>query len=197
MADQGTMAAYATHVDRYRKLVAKQGGNRRLDGFIRRLRRGDAVLDLGCGVGDSAAKMRDAGLKVTCVDASPEMAAMARELYDLDVQQASFDELQGESLYQGVWASFSLLHAPRDAMPSNLARIHRALKTDGIFYMGLKTGHHEARDDAGRFYAYFTEDELRDHLAHARFAIVEIETATVTGMLGKPEGCIHITAKRG
>ena len=67
MADQGTMAAYAAHIERYRKLVTDQGGNRRLGGFMARLKPGDAVLDFGCGVGDSAAAMRDAGLDVSCV----------------------------------------------------------------------------------------------------------------------------------
>lgn len=61
MADRETMAAYAKHVERYRKLVTDQGGNRRPGGFMARLQPGDAVLDLGCGVGDSAARLRDAG----------------------------------------------------------------------------------------------------------------------------------------
>ena len=87
MVDQGTMEAYATHVERYRKLVTKQGGNRWLAGFMARLQPGNAILDLGCGVGDSAAKMRTAGFEVSCVDASPDMAAMAMELHGIDVRQ--------------------------------------------------------------------------------------------------------------
>ncbi len=197
MVDQETMAAYATHVERYRKLVKSQGGNRRLAGFIARFHPGDAVLDLGCGVGDSAARMRDAGLEVSCMDASPDMAAMARELHGIEVRQMGFDQLADDALYDGVWASFSLLHAPRADMPANLARIHRALKADGILYIGLKTGGHEERDAAGRFYAYFGEEELRDHLGVAGFTILEVETDSITGMLGTPEPCIHITAKRG
>ena len=197
MADQGTMAAYAANIDRYRTLVTKQGGNRRLGGFIQRLHAGASVLDLGCGVGDSAARMRDAGLAVSCIDASPDMVALAQELHGLDARQLSFDELTDEALYDGVWASFSLLHAPRDAMPANLQRIHRALKAGGILYLGLKLGDHEARDAAGRFYAYFGEEEMKGHLSAAGFTPVEIETDSITGMLGEPEPCIHIIARRG
>lgn len=196
MADQGTMAAYAAHIERYRKLVTDQGGNRRLGGFMARLKPGDAVLDFGCGVGDSAAAMRDAGLDVSCVDASPDMVAMALELHGMEVRQISFDELTDEDLYDGVWASFSLLHVPRADMPANLARIHRALKTGGILYLGLKEGDGEARDAAGRFYAYFGADEMRSHLATAGFTTIEIETDSVTGLLGTPEPCLHITARR-
>ena len=131
------------------------------------------------------------------MDASPAMAAMARELHGIEVRQMGFDQLADDALYDGVWASFSLLHAPRADMPANLARIHRALKADGILYIGLKTGGHEERDAAGRFYAYFGEEELRDHLGVAGFTILEVETDSITGMLGTPEPCIHITAKRG
>jgi len=196
MADQGTMAAYAAHVERYRKLVSEQGGNRRLAGFLAHLRPGDAVLDLGCGVGDSAARMRDAGFRVTCMDASPDMAATALELYGLEVRQASFDELEDAARYEGVWASFSLLHAPRAEMPANLRRIHRALRSGGCLYLGLKAGNHEARDAAGRFYAYFGADEMKGYLHTAGFTPVAVETDSVTGMLGEPEPCIHITARR-
>lgn len=196
MADRETMAAYAAHVERYRKLVTAQGGNRRLSGFMARLQPGDAVLDLGCGVGDSAARMRDAGIEVSCMDASPDMAAMALEIHGIEVRQLSFDELEDDGLYDGVWASFSLLHAPRAAMPENLSRIHRALKKGGILYLGLKIGDHEARDSAGRFYAYFGEEEMKEHLSIAGFTTLEVEIDTITGMLGSPEPCIHITAKR-
>ena len=195
MADQGTMAAYAANLEKYRNLVTKQGGNRQLKGFLRRLRPGATILDLGCGVGDSAARMRDAGFDVSCMDASPDMAAMAEEQHGLDVDVASFDELAAETKYDGIWASFSLLHAPRAEMPENLARIYRALRPGGVFYMGLKMGGHEARDAAGRFYAYFGEEELVAMLGKAGFTPVAIEQDSVVGLLGQPEACIHITSR--
>ncbi|MEC7212169.1 MAG: class I SAM-dependent methyltransferase, partial [Pseudomonadota bacterium] len=73
MVDRDTMAAYAANIDKYRNLVTKIGGNNRLDGFLARLAEGAAILDLGCGVGDSAVRMRDAGFAVSCTDASPDM----------------------------------------------------------------------------------------------------------------------------
>ena len=197
MADQGTMAAYAANVEKYRNLVTKQGGNAHLAGFLTHLPDGGAILDFGCGVGDSAARMRDAGFAVSCMDASPDMAAMAKEQHGLDVEVASFDELAVEAAYDGIWASFSLLHAPRAEMPGNLARIHRALRPGGVFYMGLKMGGHEARDAAGRFYAYFGEEELVRMLGEAGFTSLKIEEDSMIGLLGDREACIHFTARRG
>ena len=196
MVDRDTMAAYAANIEKYRNLVTKIGGNSRLNGFLARLTEGAAILDLGCGVGDSAVRMRDAGFAVSCTDASPDMVAMANDLHGLDAVQKSFSELQEDAAYDAVWASFSLLHAPRAEMPANLARIHRAIRPGGLFYMGLKLGTGEARDAAGRFYAYFSEEELRRMLAEAGFSVLTAEPDSMVGLLGSPEPCIHITSAR-
>ena len=196
MVDRETMAAYAANIDKYRKLVTKIGGNSRLDGFLARLSEGAEILDLGCGVGDSAVRMRDAGFAVSCTDASPDMVATANDLHGLDAVQKSFSELQEDAAYDAVWASFSLLHAPRAEMPANLVRIHRAIRPGGLFYMGLKLGAGEARDAAGRFYAYFSEEELREMLAEAGFSVLAAEPDSMVGLLGSPEPCIHITSAR-
>ena len=196
MVDKDTMAAYAANIEKFRDMVTKIDGNSRLDGFLARLPKGAAILDLGCGVGDSAVRMRNAGFPVSCTDGSPEMVATANELHGLDAVQKSFSELWEEAAYNAVWASFSLLHAPRAEMPANLARIHRAILPGGLFYMGLKLGAGEARDAAGRFYAYFGEEELRRMLLEAGFSVLAAETDSMVGLLGSPEPCIHITSAR-
>ena len=196
MVDEETMAAYAANIEKFRDMVTKIGGNSRLDSFLAKLPEGAEILDLGCGIGDSATQMRDAGFTVSCTDASSEMVAMANELYGLDAVQKSFSELQEEAAYDAVWASFSLLHAPRAEMPANLARIHLAIRPGGRFYMGLKLGVGEARDAARRFYAYFSEEELRRMLAEAGFSVLMAEPDSMVGLLGSPEPCIHITSAR-
>ena len=196
MVDKDTMAAYAANIEKFRDMVTKIGGNSRLDGFLARLPKGAAILDLGGGLGDSAVRMRNVGFTGACTDASPEMGATANELHGLDAVQKSFSELREEAAYNAVWASFSLLHAPRAEMPVNLARIHRAILPSGLFYMGLKLGAGEARDAAGRFYAYFGEEELRRMLAEAGFSVLAAEPDSMVGLLGSPEPCIHITSAR-
>ncbi|MEC8643539.1 MAG: class I SAM-dependent methyltransferase [Pseudomonadota bacterium] len=196
MADDGTMAAYAANIDRYRRMVGDTGGNPMLPGFIDRLADRSAVLDLGCGVGDSAARIRAAGHDVTCIDASPDMALAAKELFGLDVQQQSFDEFDDVAAFDAIWASFSLLHAPRVAMPDMLARIHRALRPDGIVYIGLKQGVGEERDDFGRFYAYYEEAELTGLIRAAGLSPFATEHDSTAGLSGRIEPCLHITARK-
>ena len=164
MADRETMAAYAANTETYRKVVSDAGGNSMLDSFMEQLPPRARVLDFGCGVGNCAAAMQAAGHLVRCQDASPEMAAMARDLFGLEVEIMSFDKLELETAFDAVWASFSLLHIPKSDLPDILARLHLALRPGGLLYVGLKRGSGEERDRFGRFYAYYEEEELAGHI---------------------------------
>ncbi|MGB1177352.1 MAG: class I SAM-dependent methyltransferase [Candidatus Puniceispirillaceae bacterium] len=196
MADDGTMAAYAANIDRYRRMVGDMGGNAMLPGFLDRLPDAASVLDFGCGVGDSAARMQAAGHDVTCIDASADMVMAAKDVFGLDVRQESFDEFDDVSAFDAIWASFSLLHAPKAAMPDILARIHRALRPDGIVYIGLKQGVGEKRDDFGRFYAYYEESELTGLIRAAGLSPFAIERDDTAGMSGRIEPCLHVTSRK-
>ena len=196
MADDGTMAAYAANIERYRRLVGEMGGNAMLPRFLERLPDKSSVLDFGCGVGDSAARIEAAGHDVTCIDASPDMAATAKEFFGLDVRLQSFDELDDVAGFDAIWASFSLLHAPKAAMPGILARIHSALRPGGLVYIGLKQGVGEHRDDFGRFYAYYDEAELTGLVRAAGLSPIAIDHDETAGMSGKIEPCLHITSQK-
>ncbi|MEP4035426.1 class I SAM-dependent methyltransferase [Pseudophaeobacter sp.] len=156
----------------------------RLHGFIAACPTGGRVLDLGCGPGTSAAVMAAAGLQPDAMDASSEMVALANALKGVTAWQAVFSEISGTARYDGVWANFSLLHAPRAAFPQHLAAIKQSLKTGGIFYIALKLGKGEARDALGRLYTYFEEDELKDLLMTAGFTVKDCAYGESKGLDG-------------
>ena len=87
--------------------------------------------------------------------------------------------------YDGVWASFSLLHDTKANMPKRLAQAHRALRSKGQFFLGLKLGEGEHRDSIGRFYAYYTEAELELLLSDAGFEITDRRYGEEVGLDGK------------
>lgn len=168
--DPETIAVYDTQANAYADMIADllpEGPD--LVAFIGAMPAGASVLDLGCGPGTMAAKMRDAGLRVTATDASVEMVRLAKDRYGITAQQASFSDLSAEETYDGIWANFSLLHETRAAFPGVLARLKRALKPDGLLHLGMKTGEGETRDSLGRFYTYYTEAALLQALEHAGF----------------------------
>jgi len=184
MADPKTIAVYDAKAADYAQLVTGAAPDAALQAFIDLIPKGGRVLDLGCGPGNAAAHMRDAGLLPDALDASPEMIRLACETHGLTARVATFDDIAGEDVYAGVWANFSLLHADRADLPRHLGAIHRALREGGVFHIGMKTGSGMARDQIDRRYTYVTVDELRGLLTRAGFVVTYTRTGEERGMAG-------------
>ncbi|WP_270731952.1 class I SAM-dependent DNA methyltransferase [Shimia sp. Alg240-R146] len=152
------------------------------------------VLDYGCGPGQWAAKIRTAGYRVEAMDASPEMADLAKAAFDLDVTVGTFDALDAVARYDGIWANFSLLHAPKTELPAHLVRVKQALKPAGAFHIGMKLGNGEARDHLGRFYSYYQPEELTNLLETAGFTVTRKRTGSGVGLAGTDDTFVILTA---
>ena len=192
--DPETLAAYAAEADRYRTLVSRDKPDGALAAFMANLPAGGHILDLGCGPGNSAAMMQDAGFEVTATDASPEMVQIARESYGIAARQAGFGDLTDEGTFDGIWANFSLLHAPKSALPGYLTRIATALRRPGLLHIGMKTGTGEKRDSLGRYYAYYTVPELRGLLEDAGFTVTYERQGEAEGLTGAREPFVILRA---
>jgi len=199
MSDKETLAVYAKAAGDYAERFARienadvdQFSD--LTAFFKLLPDNGLVLDLGCGPGQWAAKIRDAGYRIEGMDASSEMAALAKERFDLNVTVRTFDQLEAVEAYDGIWANFSLLHAPKAEMPEHLKRIHRALIPRGAFHIGTKLGEGEQRDHLGRFYSYYTEDELTVLLEEAGFSVVRKRTGSAVGLAGSDDTFVILTS---
>lgn len=195
MSDPETLAAYAREADAYERAVAPYNtSDPRLRDFITACPAGGRVLDLGCGPGGAAAEMAKAGLSADALDASPEFVAKAARHAGVRARQATFDDISGEDIYDGIWANFSLLHAARADFPRHLAALHRALKPGGIFFIGMKLGTGESRDRLGRFYTYYTQDELETLLQDAGFTVTGAVPGEGKGLEGTVQPWISVAA---
>jgi SAM-dependent methyltransferase len=158
-ADRATLAFYQERAPHY-VLTFGQRHSYQLDGFLDRLPPGARVLELGCGGGQDAARMKARGFDVDATDATPAMVAKANERWGVGARVMAFDELDAEGAYDGIWAHASLLHCPRAALPAVLARITHALKPGGWHFASYKLGEAEGRDALGRFYNFPDADWL-------------------------------------
>ncbi|MCB1338470.1 MAG: class I SAM-dependent methyltransferase [Maritimibacter sp.] len=192
--DHETIAVYDTRSHDYAQRRTGRAAEPGLAEFVAVLPEGAHLLDLGCGPGDSAHRFMKVGHTVDAVDACPGMVSRAREL-GVPARLATFDEIEGEDLYDGIWVSYALLHAPREEMPGHLARLVRALKPGGRFHIGMKLGQGEARDALGRLYVYYTEDELLGLLKAAGLTPVARETSRDVGLDGTDYHGIWIQAR--
>ena len=182
-ADRETIAVYDTRSHDYAERRTGRAAEPGLAEFVATLPPGGHVLDIGCGPGDSAHRFLKQGFTVDAVDASPAMISRAREL-GVEARLGTFDDIDAEDLYDGIWVSYSLLHVPRAEVPGHLARLARALKPGGRFHIGMKLGTGEKRDGLGRLYVYYTEDALMDLLRAAGLTPTAWERQVDTGLDG-------------
>ncbi|MBM7067102.1 bifunctional 2-polyprenyl-6-hydroxyphenol methylase/3-demethylubiquinol 3-O-methyltransferase UbiG [Actibacterium sp. 188UL27-1] len=194
MSDEQTLGVYDMQAADYAKRFATDRPDPRLDAFLAEMPAGAHVLELGCGPGRTAARMIAAGLTVDAVDASAGMAAQAKAQFGVTVRVASFDQIEGTKIYDGIWANFSLLHAPRAKFPGHLAALHTAAKPGARLHIGMKQGTGEGRDSLGRHYAYYRENELTDLLSQAGFSVTKSDLGDAMGMAGAREPWIIQTA---
>ncbi|MCR9087151.1 MAG: class I SAM-dependent methyltransferase [Rhodobacteraceae bacterium] len=191
--DAETLAVYDARAREYAAMV-DDGPNARLQDFLERVPPKARLLDLGCGTGAMTVQMRAAEHEVVALDPSTGMAEEAKARYGLKVQIGDFDDIPRLGHFDGVWAHFSLLHAPRTDLPRHLAAIHAALRPDGIFLIAMKTGTGAARDGLGRHYTYVTETELHDLLEDAGFTPRSVETGSEEGFDGVVAPWVVMTA---
>jgi SAM-dependent methyltransferase len=193
-ADPRTIAVYDAKAGDYADRFASTEPDRHLSAFIAALPRGAHVLDLGCGPGTASAFLRAAGHVPDPVDASAAMVSMANEHHDIGARLATFDDVEAVAQYDGVWANFSLLHAPRADLPRHLAALHRALKPGGLLHLGMKTGTGEARDGLDRLYSYYSVAELHGMLANAGFTVTATSEGRERGLAGTDDPFVIIEA---
>lgn len=196
MSDAQTLGVYAAQADKYAKVTANQVHDPMLAAFIKAVVPGGAVLDLGCGPGIAAEQMALAGLRVTATDPVPEMVALAAQKRGVTAVLGRFDDLSATDTYDGIWANFSLLHAPRKDIPKHLSAIAHALRPNGVFHIGVKLGTGEKRDSIGRLYTYFAEAELVGMLTAAGMTVKDRTKGRDKGLDGTMADWICLRAWR-
>lgn len=124
--------------------------------FLKHFPQGGHILDLGCGSGRDSKAFINEGYTVTAVDGSAQIAQCAEAYIGQPVVVSTFQELSYSNIFDGVWASASLLHCPRVQIQDVLTRIARALKRNGVAYMSFKCGEGETKDQRGRYFNNYT-----------------------------------------
>ncbi len=193
--DKRTIDVYDQRSADYVDAFAKPEPTSALIDFIDKMPKGGRVLDFGCGPGTHAGVMAAHGLVVKAVDASASMIKLAASQPGVSAIQADFNALNDHQIYDGIWANFSLLHAPHSAFPEHLNQIARALKPQGLLHLGLKTGKGERRDHIGRLYTFYEREELERHLDRAGFDVLNTRTGKSAGLAGTVDPWIELLAK--
>lgn len=143
------------------------------DKFLKYLKAGSTILDAGCGSGRDSVAFKQLGYHVTAMDASPEICKEAEKVLGQKVLCKTFEELDDENMYDGIWACASLLHIPKESMAEVLNRLKCALKDGGVLYASFKYGDEEKIVN-GRFFNYYDEKSLRVLMEENGFEVLEL-----------------------
>ncbi len=175
----------------------RQRPDTRLEAFFSLLPTAPLVLELGCGGGHDARLLIGMGAKVVATDASPEMARQAETRIGAPVAVMLAEDLAAVETFDGVWASASLLHIPRDRLAFVLYKVFRALKPGGVFYASYKAGEGAGRDALGRYYNYPSESWLLQTYAEAgAWHSVAVETPQGGGYDGQAALWLYVTTRK-
>lgn len=136
--------------------------------FLQRVQEQDgrSLLEIGAGPGLDAKFFQDHGLRVRCIDLSPQHVALCVEK-GLDADEMDFAQmLFADESFDAIWALNCLLHVPKAELPNVLQEIRRVLKPGGLFYMGVygredsegvwEGDHYEPK----RFFSFFRDETL-------------------------------------
>lgn len=168
-------------IDYYNKYAAKefeetvnQDMSEIMKEFLDLLEEGDTILDLGCGSGRDSLYLYEMGYDVTPLDASEEMGKLAEIHTGLKVLQMTFEQMDFNKVFDGIWACASLLHTPKKELPDILTKIARALNKKGILYMSFKVGDYEGFRGE-RYFCDFTTDSITELLReNGHFGILKL-----------------------
>jgi SAM-dependent methyltransferase len=193
--DEATLQFYRRNAESYAAWA--KAPSTRLIGFLGLLPAAASILELGCGAGNHAAEILARGFALRATDGSPEMAEIASRRLNHPVTTMRFDELEENEAFDGVWASACLLHVPKEELAGVLTRIHRALKTGGVFYASYKAGDGDGRDSLGRYYNYVSAEWLRAAYAAAgRWQTISFDTNEIKSFDAAPATLLHLVMRK-
>lgn len=181
----GTAAYYERNADAFVARTELLDVSETRARFLAKLTTGASILDVGCGSGrDTEAFVRQ-GFRVTALDASRAMLeAMRRRCAEVVLWHQTVQQLDTDSVFEGICACASLLHVPRAELPAVLARLARALRPHGTLYVFFKHGTDERADAEGRYFNDQTEALFE--LAARQVPSLTIAESWLTGDL-RPE----------
>ena len=144
--------------------------------------RGD-VCDMGCGPGQVARHLRDAGAKVFGLDFSSRMLEQARQFNPdisfLEGDMTSLDLLPDGAL-AGIAAFYAIVNIPKESLPAVFAEMHRVLQPGGLLLLAFHSGDEILHLDElwGRpiemDFFFFEPTLIRHDLVSAGFVVEEI-----------------------
>ncbi len=140
--------------------------------FLKLVSKNGCILDAGCGSGRDSKMFKSLGFNVIAIDESSEMCKLASKYSGINVKNLRFQDIQFVNMFDGIWASASLLHVPANELKTVLSNLNKSLKGNGILYASFKYGSFEGFRN-GRFFNDLTEVTARELFEKNDFKVIK------------------------
>ncbi|MEK7170713.1 MAG: class I SAM-dependent methyltransferase [Patescibacteria group bacterium] len=149
---------------------------------------GKEVLDVGCGSGHDAAFFTKKELEVTAIDLSANLLALAKKaapkakFHKMDMRNLEFPP----KIFDGLWVMASFQHLPKIDAHKTLVGFRTVLKDSGLLYLSVTEGVGEGLKSKERYFgskkyfANYTEDEIKQLITDGGFTVMDIIRAKTT-----------------
>lgn len=176
--------------------------------FSEKLPKGARVLDLGCGWGKDSEFLYNYGFQVEGIDLSAKMIHRAKELFPkINFRVKDIRNLDYESnTFDGIWASASLLHIPRENILNVIRSLFRFIKKGGFIFLSVKQGlEHQAKEefipdhrygDRYKFWSFYEPETISGYLEQTGFVIDTIRLDTIKKSSYSTNPWIEIVAQK-
>lgn len=153
-----------------------------LDRFAAKVAGRGEVCDMGCGPGQIARYLRDAGTTVFGLDISPRMVEQARQFNpDISFREGNMAPLDlPDGTLAGIAAFYAIVNIPKESLLSVFREMQRVLQPGGLLLLAFHSGNEILHVDEiwerpiSMDFFLFQPPAIRQDIEAAGFAIEEI-----------------------
>lgn len=153
------------------------------------------ILDAGCGSGRDTLMFKSLGFEVTAIDGSVEMCKLASEYAKQGVVHMQFQDIDFNNIFDGIWASASLLHVPSTEIEMVLDKLKTSLKDTGVLYASFKYGDFEGERN-GRYFNDLTEKTVIELFDSVGFKVIKTWISSDSRKGREDEKWVNILVKK-
>ena len=152
-----------------------------LNYFLELLPKKSKIIDLGCGTGIITKHVENKGFEVTGIDFSENMLLCAKEkckkskFIEADIEDYNY----GKESFDGILASFILIHIKKENTEKLLSKIHGSLKNSGLLFLAVMKGSKDyygpepLNPKLNMYFSYRKKEEILNQLEKTGFQILK------------------------